>query len=142
MAGISDDSENMNYLNQEAQTHIGQGLSFLEMLVKDSMEGTVQVRMLRIILENMKQFLSLTKLLTIQSGCSYQEDLKMVMDRRNEELKEYKIKKDLLHNFVQNCHRLGPGKESFSWSTVTTSAIYGTVVLSLLYCLLPNPQVS
>ena len=106
---ILDDSKNMHYLDSTAQTFIVEGLSYLEKVLKDVVEGTVQVEVLRIVLEHLDQFISLAKLLTTEMGVSNDSRLETLMKWRKEELQEYEIMKTLLHNLVQQVHRVQPG---------------------------------
>ena len=106
---ILDDSKNMHYLDPTAQTFIVEGLSYLEKVLKDVVEGTVQVEVLRIVLEHLDQFISLAKLLTTETDVSNDKRLETLMRWRKEELQEYEIMKTLLHNLEQQVHTVQPG---------------------------------
>ena len=106
---ILDDSKNMHYLDSTAQTFIVEGLSYLEKVLKDVVEGTVQVEVLRIVLEHLDQFISLAKLLTTETDVSNDKRLETLMRWRKEELQEYEIMKTLLHNLEQQVHTVQPG---------------------------------
>lgn len=106
---ILDDSKNMHYLDSTAQTFIVEGLSYLEKVLEDVVEGTVQVQVLNIILEHLDQFISLAKLLTTEKGVSVHRRMETLMKWRKDEWQEYDNMKKLLHNLVQQVHTVQPG---------------------------------
>ena len=106
---ILDDSENIHYLDSTAQTFIAKGLSYLQKVVKEVVEGTVQVEVLSVVLDHLDQFISLAKLLTTEADVSNNKRMETLMKWRKEELQEYEIMKTLLHNLIQQVHIVQPG---------------------------------
>ena len=106
---VVDDSENMCYLQEEAQTFIGQGLSYLDKVLNDSLDGCVQVQVLKIIVEHEEQFITLAKLVKSQEKSFAHKQLETIMEWRKEELQEYDELKALLLNLVHQCDVLKPG---------------------------------
>ena len=99
----------MHYLDPAAQTSIVEGLSYLEKVLKDVVEGTVQVQLLSIVLEHLDQFINLAKLLTIETDVSSDRRIETLMKWRKDELQEYEITKTLLHTLVHQVHMVQPG---------------------------------
>ena len=99
----------MNYLHLEAQSHIGEGLSYLDKVLKDVLDGCVQVNVLKVILEHEQQFITLAELLKSQEKSLNRKQLETVVKWRKEEWQEYDELKTLLLNLVQQCHALKPG---------------------------------
>ena len=106
---ILDDSKNMHYLDSRAQNFIIEGLSYLEKVLEDVVEGTVQVQVLNIMLEHLDQFISLAKLLKTRTDVSNDRRMETLMKWRKEEWQEYENMRTLLHNLVQQVHRVQPG---------------------------------
>ena len=106
---ILDDSNNIDYLDSTAQTYIAEGMSYLEKVSNDVVEGTVQFEVLSIVLEHLDQFVSLVRLLATKVDVSKDRKMETLMKWRREELQEYGIMKTLLHNLVQQVHTIQPG---------------------------------